>query len=308
MLDFRWIHVGEKLGTRAKTCGFALESAWYDPIMMTWNAEETPLYAAGNAPAAQRFAKRTAGMQDRVLHVAAAYGRGAAEALAETLWPTRCAVCDKPGEVLCDHCRLNLSYIDWWRACPRCGAPYGFTQCTECNAVMLSALGRTEPAHDGCVSAVAYDNDAARIVRTWKDAGERRLARTMSLIMARTVPPAWLAENPVVVGVPATSAARRRRGFDHGDDLARELAAQLSLSVAPALARPRSRDQRTLARRGRLENMDGRLRPLPGASIPTAALVVDDVCTTGATLFSAADAVREAGAPHVRCLTFARVW
>ena len=30
---------------------------------------------------------------------------GAAEALAETLWPTRCAVCDAPGEVLCDACR-----------------------------------------------------------------------------------------------------------------------------------------------------------------------------------------------------------
>lgn len=276
--------------------------------MTTRNATETPSDAVCIAPAAQRAAKQAVGGRGRVLHAAAAYGRGAAEALAETLWPTRCAVCDKPGEVLCDRCRMNLSYIDWWRACPRCGAPYGLAQCTECNAVMLSALGRTEPAHDGCVGAVAYDDAAARIVRTWKDAGERRLARTMALIMARTVPPAWLAENPVVIGVPATSAARRRRGFDHGADLAHEVAMQLSLSVAPVLARPRSRDQRTLARRGRLENMGGRFRPLPGASVPDAALVVDDVCTTGATLFAAADAVREAGAAHVRCLTFARVW
>ena len=37
-------------------------------------------------------------------------------------------------------------------------------------------------------------------------------------------------------------------------------------------------------------------------------LLVDDVCTTGATLFDATDALRRAGAAHVWCLTFARVW
>ena len=35
-------------------------------------------------------------------------------------------------------------------------------------------------------------------------------------------------------------------------------------------------------------------------------LLVDDVCTTGATLFDATDALRRAGAAHVWCLTFAR--
>ena len=63
------------------------------------------------------------------------------EALLETLWPTRCAVCDTPGEVLCAPCSLNLSHIDWWRACPRCGAPFGRVQCSECNPVMLGATG-----------------------------------------------------------------------------------------------------------------------------------------------------------------------
>ena len=40
--------------------------------------------------------------------------------------------------------------------------------------------------------------------------------------------------------------------------------------------------------------------------MPERVLLVDDVCTTGATLYSAADALAEAGASEVYGLTFAR--
>lgn len=236
-------------------------------------------------------------------------GMGAAEALAETLWPTRCAVCDVPGLSLCASCAGKLAYIDWWRACPRCGAPFGAVQCSECNDVMLAALGRAVPALDGCASAVVLDAAASRIVRMWKDSGERALAKDMAHAMARYVPPSWLSrDGATVVVLPASAAARRRRGFDHGEELARALAAELGLCVSTVLARPRARDQRTLARRGRIENMAGRFRTLPGATAPASAVLVDDVCTTGATASAAADALREAGALTVRCVTFARAW
>lgn len=269
----------------------------------TSTAPAQPLRPHGPASARSVAVRRS-----RAVRTAELYGRGVADAFAETLWPTRCAVCDVPGEVLCGSCALNLQYIDWWRACPRCGAPFGRVQCSECNDVMLNAVGREEPPFDACACAVAYDENAARIVRTWKDAGERRLVDAMAALMAPLVPPSWRAERPVVVPLPATAAARRRRGFDHGEELACAVAARLELDVAPVLARPRSRDQRALARRGRLANMEGRFVLLPGASAPPSAIIVDDVCTTGATLFAASDAVRAAGALTVRCLTFARVW
>lgn len=269
----------------------------------TSTAPTRPPRLRGTVPVHATSARRS-----RTVQTIELYGRGAADAFAETLWPTRCAVCDTPGEVLCAPCGLNLPYIDWWRACPRCGAPFGRVQCTECNDVMLNALERDQPPFDACASAVAYDEAAARIVRTWKDAGERRLVDAMAALMTPIVPPSWRTDRPVVVPVPATAAARRRRGFDHGEELACAVASRLELDVAAVLARPHSRDQRALARRGRLANMEGRFIPLPGATAPSSALIVDDVCTTGATLFAAADAVRAAGALTVRCLTFARVW
>ena len=59
--------------------------------------------------------------------------RLASEALLETLWPTRCAVCDEPGELLCGPCRLGLPYTDWWRACP--AAERRSAGCNAANAI-----------------------------------------------------------------------------------------------------------------------------------------------------------------------------
>ena len=199
-------------------------------------------------------------------------------------------------------------YLDWWRACPRCGAPFGRVQCSECNPVTMAALDRHELPFDACASAVVYNDATARIVRAWKDAGERRLVETLADLMASVTAPSWRAERPTIVPVPATAAALRRRGFDHGADLARALAERLSLDEIPLLARPRSFDQRSLARSGRIKNMENRFKPLPGARAPASVLIVDDVYTTGATLFAASEAARAAGARQVRCVTFARVW
>lgn len=265
--------------------------------------EETP-EAEDEAGTGRGAARGAAGLAE----LAALYGAAASEALAETLWPTRCAVCDEPGEVLCEACLRKLPYLDWWRACPRCGAPFGRVQCTECNTVMMARLGREKPPFAACASATVFASDSARIVRTWKDSGERRLSQVMAKIMAQAVPPSWTADRPAVVPVPASARAVRRRGFDHGLELARTVAEQLDLPLSELLARPHSVDQRKLSRRERLENMEGRFRALPGADAPRSVILTDDVLTTGATLYAATDALLAAGTQEVRCLTFSRVW
>ncbi len=235
------------------------------------------------------------------------YVHGMGEAVAETLWPTRCAVCDRPGELICSQCRLQLRYIEWWRACPRCGAPVGRVQCCECNSVMMQALERDEVSFDAMASVVEYDEAAARIVRAWKDAGERRLCHEMALMMARAAPAEWLAGAPVATPVPATAAALRRRGFDHTAELTRDLSRLLGITYAETLARPTTHDQRALGRKGRARNLNGSFKVAGDAAVAPYLLLIDDVCTTGATVNAAADALREAGAKTIHCLTFARV-
>ena len=228
------------------------------------------------------------------------------EVVAETLWPTRCALCDAPGTPLCAACMRELPYIDALKACPRCGAPFGLVQCTECNPVLLAPFGYEEPPYAAATSALALTDAARRIATVYKDQGERGLARPMADVMARYLPPAWLAERPAVSFVPATGAARRRRGFDHAEHLARELSWITGCDFAPLLAQPRRLDQRKLSRMQRIDNMRAALSALPGATMPRHVILVDDVCTTGATLFAATEALRRGGAQNVYCLTFAR--
>ncbi len=226
--------------------------------------------------------------------------------VAETLFPTRCAVCDAPGEPLCAACAAALPYIDALTACPRCGAPFGRVQCTECCHVLLAPFGYDEVPYTEAVSAVVLSEAARRIVTVYKDQGERRLARVLAAIMARYVPPRWLSARPAVTYVPATLTARRRRGFDHAEHLAREVSFLLGCEFAPLLCAPTRKDQRRLGRTGRIGNMRASMRVLAGASVPDALILVDDVCTTGATLFAATEALKAAGATTVFGLTFAR--
>lgn len=234
--------------------------------------------------------------------------RAASDAVQETLWTTRCAVCDVPGALLCRSCADALPFIDANRACPRCGAPYGIVQCTECNRTLLAQAGREQLPLDGMVSALGLDDAARRLVTTYKDRGEQRLAGIIGALIAQAVPPSWLRGGAAVTFVPATAAARARRGFDHAERMAQAVSERLSLPCLGILERPHSTDQRLLGRRGRLRNLQQGMSCHPGALVPRAVIVVDDVCTTGATLYGAADALRAAGAQRVYGATLARVW
>ena len=227
-----------------------------------------------------------------------------AEALAETLWPTRCALCDLPGAVLCERCRFNLPYIDRWRACPHCGSPYGLVQCDVCNPVSLGRLGIERFPFDACASAVHFSGATGQIVRVLKDQGEQRLAKDLADIMHCMLPPNWDFE--AITFVPATLSALRSRGFDHAELMAKNLASLLDVECVSALERPRTRDQRKLGAAARIANLSGRFSPKGGLGYESW-LLVDDVFTTGATMCAASQALRSAGARRVSCLSFARV-
>ena len=72
-------------------------------------------------------------------------------------------------------------------------------------------------------------------------------------------------------------------------------------------ARPRMFDQRTLSGRERIANLSNRFQLVENAGARRSFLLVDDVFTTGATLCAATDALKNACADTVYCLTFARV-
>lgn len=233
----------------------------------------------------------------------------ALEAALELISPTRCACCERPGELICPACREEIQLIDPVRSCLRCGAPFGSVVCTEC----AGECGGV----DRCLAAAVFDGPVGRIVRAYKDAGERRLAGEVARLMLdaavraqREAPERYgglLVRCDAVVFVPATAAAYRRRGFDHMELIARRFCALTDIPLLDALVKYGRSDQRELGRQRRIETARGSygvVAPVRGKRI----LLIDDVITTGATMSAAGLALKEEGAGYVDGLAFARVW
>ena len=230
------------------------------------------------------------------------------QATAETLWTTRCVICDRPGKSLCPQCKRSLPFIDRWLACPRCGAPQGLFQCVECNSYSLAMAGRDSVPFSRCVSAVRFQDAARSVILAYKDAGERALAHDIAHILCDSIPPDWNAKAKAVTFIPSDRAKRRQRGFDHIAPIARECAGILGLPCEETLAKRPSNDQRGLTRLERFANMANAFAVLPDHRAKGVPLIlVDDVYTTGATLYTACDALVADGIPELLCATFARV-
>ena len=222
------------------------------------------------------------------------------EGLAELAFPTRCAGCELPGAVLCDTCRDALPRIEADGSCPRCGAPYGYLTCTECWS--------REWAFSAALALGELEAPLARAVVLHKDAGERRLASVLGILLAEQVECEWPGWSQAVAFVPATRAALKRRGFDHGLAIGAALSAALGIPLVRALERGAALDQRSLGRLARAENAAGTFSASRDVEVPERVLLTDDVFTTGATLDSAAAVLLDSGAGEVRVAAIARAW
>ena len=238
------------------------------------------------------------------------YARKAADAALELLYPTRCVGCEMPGELICDECREALPWIEQRRACPVCGATFGNMTCTGCE-------GDWEPR--ATIAALGFSGAGARMATCLKDYHELRLAPVNAAAMLCALEEAafWPARDgrprfdagsiDAVCFVPATAEAYARRGYDHMELTARELAALLGLPLADALARDAASDQRDLGRSGRAANLAGTMRVVEDVS-GLRLLLADDVVTTGASMREATRALLARGAAEVTACSLVRVW
>lgn len=244
----------------------------------------------------------------------------------ELLWPTRCVVCNMPGELLCADCRATLSWIEQRYACPQCGAPHGWLACTDCGADYIRATLRQgvdprtmawEPR--AVVCALEFEGAGALMATVLKDQHELRLAPVMAAAMATALDEAasWpardgrprydVARTDALCFVPATQKAYARRGFDHMAQVARHLAAELNLPCADVLRRVSGADQRALGKEARADNLRGTIT-VAGEVAGARFLLADDVITTGASVREATRALLARGAASVTVCALARVW
>ncbi len=170
--------------------------------------------------------------------------------------------------------------------CSGCGAP-DRGLCDGCRSALLPEPTVRRLA-DGTVvrAALRYEGVPRRVLLALKESGRTDAARALGLAFSTVL------EHPgaLVVAVPTSRSAYRRRGYDP----VRLLLRAAGIRPLRALASSSGRVQKGLTIDERAANRRGSFRAtrrLDGLSI----LLVDDVVTTGATLVEAARVVREAG-------------
>lgn len=237
---------------------------------------------------------------------------------ARLLWPNHCLACEASGLEGLDLCAACVEDLPWNRcACPRCALPLpgaavlrpGSGQvCGDClrREAALGRRGRT-PALDGVHASFVYAAPLDRLLPRFKFHRDFAAGALLAQLMAESAGD-WPRPD-AVVPVPLHRARLRRRGYDQALELARPLTRALDLPLRDdLLQRVRlTAPQSELSAAGRRRNLRGAFAATAAAPLPAHVALVDDVMTTGATLWAAADALKRAGVRRVDAWVCARV-
>ena len=210
---------------------------------------------------------------------------------------------------VCDACLGRVRPLELLAWCDRCQQPLSLAAVPAEGVALCGPCRQDEPAFARLRSFGAYDAELRRLIVLLKYNRVRPLARLLGGWLATMVqqnPP--LAEVDAIVPVPLYPTRQRARGYNQAELLAHELARWMKKPVERrALARVKDTPSQTgLTPLQRIENVRGAFAASAKLDLGRI-LLVDDVCTTGATLNACARTLKRAGATEVLAATVARV-
>lgn len=225
------------------------------------------------------------------------------ERIADFLFPEKltCNICGREifdGGYLCKECAKTLILNDK-ATCPVCGRRTDYPAlCLECKD--------KAPPFKRAVSATVYEGGAARLIIAFKS-GSPYLKRYFAQLLEPKC--RELKDADAICYVPMTAKAKRKRGYNQSEILAKELAKRLNLTVlkGAVIKKRETKSQKTLSFKERAKNLNGSFTAYKDKVAGKSIILVDDVLTTGATAETITRELLKKGAKCVYLATVASV-
>jgi ComF family protein len=211
-------------------------------------------------------------------------------------YPGFCAACRAsfdPRDTLCGSCTAKLAELEAAAACPQCAMPVAEagSPCPFCKEMGIHhyesvlRLGVFENPLKDLIHFLKYQ-------RQWA-AGDFLAQR----LLAKSEVRALIRSADVLVAVPLHPVRHFTRGYNQAAVIARYLSKELGKPILRPLKRVRNTESQTnlRSRQKRVENLKDAFELRSAKAVrDKRVLVIDDVMTTGATLQSAARALKAA--------------
>ena len=227
----------------------------------------------------------------------------------DLLFPPHCAACQRLGAWLCADCIGKVEAIVP-PLCPRCGLPQASPPIGDPRGTLCGRCQASPIRLDGLRAYAIHDGPLRKAIHAFKYEDLRGLAALLGQLMedgwTRLAPHDL--ELDAIVPVPLHRSRQRQRGYNQAALLARELGQRLQIPVIEdAIVRSKATaPQVDLNAQARRANVRDAFRCEGNSLSGKHVLLVDDVCTSGATLESACLALRGAGVSSVWACTLTR--
>lgn len=222
------------------------------------------------------------------------------EVVLDFFFPRRCVGCGQIGSFICPNCWRTLPKLVP-PFCPKCGKP-------QPSGLLCASCWRKPSKIDSIRSTSPFEGVMRQAIHELKYHNLKAISVTLAQLLVSYLETNSLSVE-VVVPVPLHPKRLRERGYNQSSLLARELSKQSGLPLvedclyrfknSPPQAETNTAEERWKNVAGAFECHNDKLR---GKRV----LLIDDVCTSGATLEACAEVLKDGGVAMVWGLTLAR--
>lgn len=211
-------------------------------------------------------------------------------------FPNKCAACGKPSPLaLCENCSDGLKELELGR-------------CNGCGKLPKNCVCKKKRHYKRCVSAYDYKSrGVASLIYKIKSSGNRLAVNFVATAIVRQIKREYEStEFSAVTYVPIAKIKLYLKGFDHAQLIAKRVAKLLNVPcIAPPIKRVGKVNQKRLNRSARKDNAAHSFILKKSRKIGGTVLLIDDVMTSGATLYRCSELLKLAGADNIYCATAA---